>query len=496
MTHPSTRSDDAPRPGFDPASLAPAALIEFAGRQRWFAGRSERIAGARIEPVGLSIGGAELGELVVQVEGGEPQRYFLPLKAAAEGGAAHGLDAGPAAGLLADAARDPAFCAAVVAVLADSGGEADGALVARRSRAAADRLRAVAEVPAAEIKVLSGEQSNTSVGIGRLGILKFYRRLRDGEQPELEVTEFLTERTGFTGAPALYGSLELRRPDGSRAAVAALFERVANRGDAWAVVTDDLVAELSGGAAPAERFDAGGTLGRRTGEMHAGLATRTGDAAFDPEPLDAASLERIVDEARHEAGEALDVLAREAERSPELRAEIDRLLAAREAIDAWFAGFESLAGGGWRTRIHGDYHLGQVLVSGEDAVILDFEGEPGRPLAERRAKTSPLRDVAGMLRSFDYAAFAARDRLGADAGEVARAASDAWRDSTAAAFLDAWEAASGVSLVDEANLRLLDLFLLQKAFYELRYEAAMRPAWLSIPLRGIVSLLEKRQVIR
>ncbi|WP_279482054.1 phosphotransferase [Aureimonas sp. SK2] len=495
MTSSSSSPGRTPVDGFDAASVPSAALIEFAGRQRWFAGRSEPVAGARFEPIAGSIGAAELGELVVAIEDGEAQRYFLPLVAAPEGAAAHSLDAGPAGGLLADAARDPAFAAAVVACLA-KGGEGEGALVVHRSQAAAERLAAVAGVPASEIKVLSGEQSNTSVGIGRLGILKFYRRLRDGEQPELEVTAFLTEKTGFTGAPALYGSLELRRPDGSHAAVAALFERVANRGDAWAVVTDDLVAALSGAPAPAETFDAGRTLGRRTGEMHAALATRTGDPAFDPEALDAASLQKIVAEARHEAGEALDVLAREAERSPELKGEIDRLLAARAEIDGWFAGFTAVPSGGWRTRIHGDYHLGQVLVSGEDAVILDFEGEPGRPLNERRAKTSPLRDVAGMLRSFDYAAFAARDRLGAEAGEAAREAADAWAARTSADFLKAWEAASGVSLVDEANRRLLDLFVLQKAFYELRYEAAMRPAWLSIPLRGIVSLLEKRQVVR
>ncbi len=495
MTSSSLAPDEAPGSGFDAASVPSSALVEFAGRQRWFAGRSERISGAEFAPIAARIGAGKIGELVVRVEDGEAQRYFLPLVNAGEEGAADGLDAGPAVGWLADAARDPAFAAAVVAHLAKGQGDG-GALVARRSQAEADRLAGVADVPASDIKVLSGEQSNTSVGIGNLGILKFYRRLRDGEQPELEVTAFLTEKTGFTNAPALFGSLELRRPDGSHAAVAALFERVANRGDAWTVVTDDLVATLSGGPAPAEAFEAGTTLGRRTGEMHAALATRTGDPAFDPEPLDAASLQRIVSEARHEAGEALDVLAREAERSPDLKTEIDRLLAARAGIDAWFSGFSAGEVGGWRTRIHGDYHLGQVLVSGEDAVILDFEGEPGRPLEERRAKTSPLRDVAGMLRSFDYAAFAARDRLGGQAGEAARETADAWRERTSADFLRAWEAASGVPLTAEANTRLLDLFLLQKAFYELRYEAAMRPAWLSIPLRGIVSLLEKRQVLR
>lgn len=496
MTTSHSRPEGSPGDGFDAASMPSSALVEFAGRQRWFAGRSERVAGARFEPVDAALGAAELGELVVHVEDGEAQRYFLPLVPAPEGAAATSLDAGPAGGLLADGARDPAFAAAVVALLAGGRTEESGALLVHRSRAVAERLAAVAGVPVSEIKVLSGEQSNTSVGVGRLGILKFYRRLRDGEQPELEVTAFLTEKSGFTNAPALYGSLELRRPDGSHAAVAALFERVDNRGDAWGVVTDDLIAELTGDTAARERFDAGTTLGRRTGEMHAALAQNTGDPAFDPETLDAASLGRIIAEARAEAGEALDVLAREAERSPELKSEIDRLLAARGEIDGWFAGFSAAEAGGWRTRIHGDYHLGQVLVSGEDAVILDFEGEPGRPLAERRAKTSPLRDVAGMLRSFDYAAFAARDRMGGEAGDAAREGADGWRERTGAAFLKAWEAASGVSLSTEANRKLLDLFVLQKAFYELRYEAAMRPAWLSIPLRGIVSLLEKRQVLR
>ena len=134
-----------------------------------------------------------------------------------------------------------------------------------------------------------------------------------------------------------------------------------------------------------------------------------------------------------------------------------------------------------------------------DVAILDFEGEPGRDLEERRRKSSPLRDVAGMIRSFDYAAFSARDKAGpADEGTVERLRemAESWRDEVTETFLARWSEASGMSLADPATGQLLDLFVLQKAFYELRYEATMRPAWLSIPLRGIVALLEKRQVLK
>ena len=208
----------------------------------------------------------------------------------------------------------------------------------------------------------------------------------------------------------------------------------------------------------------------------------------------------LVRDAKREAGEALAILAEAKPNLPqEELADVERLLGAEKDILTWFDRFGGLKVNAHRTRIHGDYHLGQVLVAKNDVVILDFEGEPGRSLEERRAKTSPLRDVAGMVRSFDYAAFAARDRAGPvdDAtGERLRDMAVSWRDETTEAFLKHWSEASGIALDDGATAQLLDLFVLQKAFYELRYEAAMRPAWLSIPLRGIIALLEKRQVLK
>ncbi|WP_062111044.1 maltokinase N-terminal cap-like domain-containing protein [Aureimonas sp. AU40] len=490
--------------GADGAALE-AALRRFLQQQRWFAAKSERLDAVSFAPLGVvdGAGDALAGEAVVRTTDGE-QRYFLPLALCPRG---RGVGANLLAELegeraLVDATRDPDFCRAVVALIA-AGGRTEtggGALRATASAARAEQLREAVAVDPSDIAPLSGEQSNTSIGIGRVAILKFYRLLRDGEQPELEVTSFLTENTGFTAAPALLGSLELSRADGSRAAVAALFERIGNAGDAWASVTGSLAAHLragEGGAAAEFAFDPGRTIGRRTGEMHAALASETGDAAFDPEPLDRVSLARIVDEAKHEAAGAIALL-RGVEGGADVAADIAALGAREGEIARWFESFKQLEPAGRRTRIHGDYHLGQLLVRGDDIVILDFEGEPGRPLPERRAKTSPLRDVAGMLRSYDYAAFAALDALRTEdpaLAERARDAAERWRDETSASFLSAWESASGVDLADEGNARLLDLFLLQKAFYELRYEAAMRPAWLSIPLRGIVSLLQKRQVL-
>ncbi|RFC66042.1 maltose alpha-D-glucosyltransferase [Fulvimarina endophytica] len=509
-------------------------LPEFVGNQRWFAAKSEAPKAIDMQVFGPPSPGAKrhlFTEVRLDAKDGE-QRYLLPLSV--EWGEHH-LNAhsptlpytvskirqGPHIGALIDGARSGELAKLVVALIA--GGktvELDaGRLQVEASESEKEALSEALLVDADAIRVLSGEQSNTSVLIGSTAILKYYRRLRDGIQPELEVTRFLTEKTDFDAAPALYGSIELIREDGTQTAIAALFEQVQNQGDAWTVIVDalarylrdhayhrpDAETEIAEDEEGNERqlmiqIDPGEVLGRRTGEMHAALATTTGDAAFDPEPLDDESYMKLVGEAKAEAADALKVLrdARSSLPADEIDA-VDRLIGSEKDILTWFDRFGGLKVRTNKTRIHGDYHLGQVLVAKNDVVILDFEGEPGRSLEERREKFSPLRDVAGMVRSFDYAAFAARDRAGPvdeQTAERLRDMSLSWRDEVTDAFLANWSKASGISLEDEGTEQLLDLFVLQKAFYELRYEAAMRPAWLSIPLRGIIALLEKRQVLK
>ncbi|MBC8129243.1 MAG: putative maltokinase, partial [Rhizobiaceae bacterium] len=512
-------------------------LPEFVGRQRWFAGKSHGAGRAEFVVLG-ALSSSEprhlLTEIVVGV-GDTVQRYFLPLSA--RWGEPHiGANAvnlpytlmklrqGPRLGAIIDGTRDPGLVKLFIDMLETGGpidlsGDLSGCqLEVTTSSSKTDILANAAGVPLEKIAPISGEQSNTTIMIGDEAVLKFYRLLRDGVQPELEVTRFLTERTDFTGTPSLVGSVELVRPDGSRSAVAAMFARVENQGDAWTVVTGGLsrhfrdqayatpdsesvetVESDPGSGVVLTRIDAGEMVGRRTGEMHRALATVTGDPAFDPEPIDAAALAGFVAGAKASAAEALSVLARLRDAASEgLSRDIGLLLAAEAGIMAFFDGFEGLVVSSHRTRIHGDYHLGQLLVAKNDVVILDFEGEPGASLEERRAKSSPLRDVAGMLRSFDYAAFAALDRAGpATDGALDRLMdiATAWRDDVSSAFIAGWSEVAGIDIESEGEAKLLDLFLLQKAFYELKYEAASRPAWLSIPLRGILSLLEKRQVL-
>jgi maltose alpha-D-glucosyltransferase / alpha-amylase len=501
--------------------LERASLPEFVARQRWFGGKDARISSVALQTLAALDGdgdGYPLLLLDATLQGGETQRYFLPLSAAwgVEHVAAGAprlpftlakLRRGARVGGLLDAAHDERFARA----LADA--------VSRGRSLATPKGQLVFEasgtwdpVPAdASVRSVGAEQSNNALIVDERILVKLYRRLREGVQPEIEMARFLSLDAGYKNTPALLGLVEHRPAEGPPTVLGALFEFVRNQGDCWQVIVEALDRHLDdalmapppedGAAQEAPVYqhplNLPATLGQRTAEMHQALAIDTPDPAFAREPVGDGDMKAWADAVRAEADMAFDVLLRNQSQFDErVRPHVDQLLAARDNLETHLARLEAIPAAGAKTRIHGDYHLGQVLVAEHDVVIIDFEGEPRRQMEERRQKTSPLRDVAGMLRSLDYAAFAALDRIATRTPELPERVTDAaraWRDTAEAQFLAAYRAVAetmpSYPADAEAARGQLDLFVLQKAFYEISYEAANRPGWLSIPVRGVLALL-------
>jgi maltose alpha-D-glucosyltransferase/alpha-amylase len=369
------------------------------------------------------------------------------------------------------------------------------------------------------------DQSNTSVLFGKRIIMKLFRRVEPGLNPDLEIGAFLAGR-GFARVPRLLGSLSYVRDGDEPAAVAMIQPYIFNQGNAWQVTIEELgryfertlalpapdpgheaahkwTFEHDGEGPPAAIADAIGVslmmaavLGRRTGELHLRLADASpGDTAFAPEPMTADDVRSTTRAMQVQAGEQLEQLAASIDRLDDQRREMaSRVLARREDLVRQLADAGQVRDAGYRIRCHGDYHLGQVIVTEADVMILDFEGEPARPLAARRAKCSPLRDVAGMLRSFSYAALTG---LGAATAtrrdDLERLApwADAWETWVSAAYLRAYlETTRGALFLPArtASLEaLLRLFMLDKTFYELGYELNNRPEWIHIPLAALLN---------
>jgi maltose alpha-D-glucosyltransferase/alpha-amylase len=453
----------------------------------------------------------------VKLKRGETQCYFTPL-AVAEGveddallpHAAARVRRGNRVGLLYGASAAPEFPLAALASMRAHReiATAEGGVIRYSATSKLDGI----DVDLNEVKRLSGEQSNTSIVLGDKAILKLYRRLQPGIHPEIEMGRFLTEVAHFANTPALLGSIEHVAADGTTTALAILQAFVRNQGDAWQLSVDAVKRELdallllpesempslSEVFATYRRYAT--VLGMRTAELHKALATPTADAAFAMEPLGLDDVVAVAADARAMAERAFQALARVMNQVPEAaRPSLEALSAKR---DACFAAIDALVEpprGAVKTRIHGDYHLGQVLIVQDDVTIVDFEGEPSRPAIERRSKGCPLRDVAGMLRSFSYMTeTAARDvaqRL-VEGSSRANAIAASWRRMASDAFLIAYEDAargSPVWIDDQATRqRLLRLHLFGKAFYEINYEADNRPDWIDIPVQGVISLLEEK----
>jgi maltose alpha-D-glucosyltransferase / alpha-amylase len=361
-------------------------------------------------------------------------------------------------------------------------------------------------------------------------VIKLYRRLEDGTSLDLELGQFLSEQD-FENTPTVLGSLDYRRDSGPSRTLAVAQEFVPNEGDAWSLTLDAIseyyeraasapevplsldartrtLLRLAATPAPDEGRALVGSyieearlLGQRTADMHVALASAPDNAAFAPEPFTMFYQRSLYQSMRNLAGRVLQLLgSRSADMQGEPQALAQEVLEQNNAI---LERFRTLIDGkitGARIRCHGDYHLGQVLWTGNDFHITDFEGEPIRPLSERRLKRSPLRDVAGMLRSFHYAAYAAQreheqrhnvhPRDHHMVGQWART----WYVHAGSAFLNGYMSVMASSEIlpasaDEMAL-LLDALLLEKAVYELGYELGNRPDWVEIPLRGVLQLLE------
>ena len=346
------------------------------------------------------------------------------------------------------------------------------------------------------------EQSNTSIVYSDSAILKLFRKLEAGEHPDLEISRFLTTRTTFRNTPALLGSIRLESAIGTSAA-GMLVRYVNGTTDAWTYTLSRVRAYLSAQTdSPANPFAGEAReLGRVTRELHEALSSVADDPAFAPVPVGDAQIAAWADAARCATEQGFDLLAQRVDTlDATMRAQAKALLNRRVVASARVAALarDLVANdAGVGIRHHGDYHLGQVLRAPDGKwMIIDFEGEPTRPLAERRALHSPLRDVAGMLRSFAYAASSAAMEaggVGTDARLESRAAR--WERDARAAFLDGYFTLTRVTTAKQllpasrgSAMALLTLFEVDKVFYELDYELNNRPTWVWIPLRGIAKL--------
>ncbi len=456
-------------PRGDDRALA-AALRGWMPLQRWFQGKARDLAGVSlVDEAELAAHGRGVRTLVVEAsyEEGPAERYLVPLVAD---------DDGPLAveqQRFSDGLSHPEVVRALAAAATS------GATVPTRGGGRLRGRPVTGQAPSAQASVrgLGVEQTNSSAVLDDAWILKVLRRLEAGAHPDVELTAVLTS-AGFAHVPAQHGSLVLEDADGSETALAVLSDFHAGAEEGWALATAATAAMSRGGGGGADDLhDDLERLGGVVAALHTTLAARLGRAEAGPVEATAwaqgmrAQAERVLDLAARRGGPAT---------AP--------VVAAADAIAAAFDEVAALEEGGPLTRIHGDLHLGQVLRTPEGSwQLLDFEGEPSRPLAQRRAADSPLRDVAGMVRSFDYAA-AAPTGGGAPAPAVA-----AWRDEARRRFLDGYAAGAGALLPPERTTAVLLAALeLDKAIYELGYELSNRPGWAPIPAGGILRALGAR----
>jgi maltose alpha-D-glucosyltransferase/alpha-amylase len=496
-------------------------LPSFLSGRRWYAQRGAAAATRVLMTIPLTTRDAELQLAVVEAKTGrEAALYLLPLiirwtrldRVRKDTNALAAVRRGRSEGTLLDAATDESFIAFMLEEMRNGRSiEADGGRLAFEPTRA---FAAATAEPIESVRAISTEQSNTTVLIGNKYVLKLFRRLEPGTNPEVEIGRFLTEAVSFPHAPALLASAELDREE-KTSAVAVLHKLVENQGDAWTVTAHSLdryVEEqrLLTAEAAGQSDEQTAYLGRmqlvgvRVAQLQLALASRDDIAEFAPEPLQAEDVAHWREDALKSANAVLDtLLARRRELPESALGLLDDVMARRESLPNLlrdlFPDWLQLS----KIRHHGDFHLGQILIVKDDISIIDFEGEPRRAIEERRRKGPAARDVAGLIRSIDYSATAALQRALNSAPDpqdrIARAL-DRWRDSAVGAFLGSYrqtltDARLWPASHDDAD-RLLDFFLLQKVFYEIGYELAHRPDWVWVPLAGGRRILHAERAAR
>jgi maltose alpha-D-glucosyltransferase/alpha-amylase len=517
-------------------------LPTYLSRQRWFGGKARTIERVHLLDYGMLQAAAPPLYLVlieVAYTQGGAETYTLLLGISTDEAAKTVLQTDPTCvlarvrsrqgeGLLHDAVGTEAAATLLLAQIHEQHHltSAAGEFRAFVTSAYPD-VRGPAEEPLA-IRRVQGEQSNSSIIYGSRLILKFVRRIEAGIHPELDMGRYLTEKAALPFVPPLAGGVTYRRPGAAPMTVALLHGYIRSGGNGWDYTMDLLgryyeqalgftevplaldmtiqrLLALTEADIPEEVRIAVGTylvpaenLGQRTAALHLALAQGTSDAAFAPERMTAADLSALAADLRRQADQVLEVLTLQADGFPEpLSAQAHQLVAQRAAIMERLQAVATLTPGMTRIRCHGDYHLGQLLWNENNFVILDFEGEPMRPLAERRRKQSPLKDIAGMLRSLSYAAYAAlfaftRTRP-EDMGRLEPWAAY-WQHWISVRFVQSYlTTAAGASFIPTERhdlATLLEAFVLDKALYELHYELNNRLDWVRIPLQSTLRLLE------
>jgi maltose alpha-D-glucosyltransferase/alpha-amylase len=519
-------------------------LADYLLTCRWFGGKARVIQNVQIvENINVPVMEGDAAFLVLEVNYNEglPEMYALPIALAFgeqeqkirdnhPAGVIAPVHVGKRHGVLYDAAYSEEFRNTLYRLMTHRKRLriGDGELNAYVSREAEKSIRHDGD--AVKSKILNAEQSNTSIVFNDRWFFKIYRKLDRASNPDLEITRFLTEEAGFANVPRFAGAVEYQQGRNPAMVLGMMQELVPNQGDAWSYIGDvlkrffdrkltedrnvkvpspvgtllhpvdfdhipEIMQNLLGGAY-VERVR---LLGQRTAEMHLALASRPDDKGFEPEAYSLHYQRSLYSALVSQVRNAFDLLKRKLNALPDgVRAEAAEVLALRDDILKFMQRVYERKINTNKIRTHGDYHLGQVLFTGKDFMIIDFEGEPARAFSERRLRRSPLRDVAGMVRSFHYAAFyqlVQQNTYRAEDIAYLEGWAEQWYHYVSGFFMQAYmEQAGGRAFLPDRQEDLdllLQIFILEKAIYELGYELNNRPDWVVIPLRGIRSIMRE-----